>query len=33
MVLKRLVLSVATLGGCGGLKGLILDGFYFGRMW
>ena len=33
MVLKELILTVSTLGGCGGLKELICDSLYFGRVW
>ena len=45
MVLKELILTISTLGGCGGLertdfqecliflKELILNSFYFGRVW
>ena len=36
MVLKELILTVCTLGGCGGLKELkelICNSFYFGRVW
>ena len=34
MVLKELILTVSTFGGCGGLeKELILNSFYSGRMW
>ena len=50
MVLKELIFTVSTLGGCGGLertdfsqfllwegvmvlKELILNSFYFGRVW
>ena len=29
---KELILTVCTLGGCGGLE-LIFNSFYFGRMW
>ena len=33
MVLKELILTVSTLGGCGGLEELIFNSFYIGRVW
>ena len=31
--LKELVLTVSTLGGCGGLERTDFNSFYFGRAW
>ena len=33
MVLKELILTVSTLGGCGGLKRTDFNSFLFGRVW
>ena len=35
MIWKEPILTVSTLGGCGGLdlKELIFNSFYFGRVW
>ena len=33
VVLKELILTVSTLGGCGGLERMIFYSFYFGRVW
>ena len=32
MVLKELILTVSTLGGCGGLERTDFNSFYFGRV-
>ena len=32
-VLKQLILTVSTLGGCGGLERLDIKSFYFARVW
>ena len=33
MVLKELIFTVSTLGGCGGLERTDFYSFYFGRVW
>ena len=33
MVLKELILTVSTLGGCGGLERTDFNSFYFQRVW
>ena len=33
MVLKELILTVTTLGRCGGLERVDFNSFYFGRVW
>ena len=33
MVLKELILTVYTLGGCGGFEGTHFNSFYIKRVW
>ena len=33
MVLKELILTVSTIGRCGGLERTDLNSYYFGRVW
>ena len=33
VVLKELILTVSTLGMCGGLERTDFNSFYFGRVW
>ena len=33
MVLKELILTVSTLGRCGGLESRVFISFYFGKVW
>ena len=33
MILKELILTVSTMGGCGGLERTDFNSFYFGRVW
>ena len=33
VVLKELILTVSTLGGCGGLERTHFNSFYFGWVW
>ena len=33
MVLKELIFTVSTLGGCGGLERTDFHSFYFGMVW
>ena len=33
MVLKELILTLSTFGGCGGLQRIIFNSFYIGRVW
>ena len=33
MVLKELILTLSTLGACGGLERTDFNTFYFGSMW
>ena len=33
MILKELILTVSTMGGCGGLERTDCNSFNFGRVW
>ena len=33
VILKELILTVSTFGGCGGLQRINFNSFYIGRLW